>query len=61
MDHLVTTIGLKVLAARDAAWADAVIDEIMGWDFHYPEFDGYTEKWAVQVQSCPPQKHSHLS
>ena len=49
VDHLVTTIGLKVLAARDAAWADAVIDEIMGWDFHYPEFDGYTEKWAVQV------------
>ncbi|TDI17412.1 MAG: hypothetical protein E2P05_02295 [Acidobacteria bacterium] len=49
VDHLVTTIGLKVLAAQDAAWADAVIDEIIGWDFHYPEFDGYTEKWAVQV------------
>jgi pyruvate,orthophosphate dikinase len=49
VDHLVTTIGLKVLAARDAAWADAVIDEIINWDFHYPEFQGYTEKWAVQV------------
>ena len=49
VDHLVTTIGLKVLAARDSDWADAVIDEIIDWDFHYPEFRGYTEKWAVQV------------
>ena len=61
VDHLVTTVGLKVLAARDPNWADAVIDEIIDWDFHYPEFHGYTKKWAVQVNPSHLKKHSHLS
>jgi hypothetical protein len=52
VDYLVTTIGLKVLATQDADWADAVIDEIIDCDFHYPECAG---------QSCPSQEHSDLS
>jgi pyruvate,orthophosphate dikinase len=47
--ELIARIGQEVLATGDADWVDAVIGEILDYDFHYPEFGGYTEEWGVRV------------
>ncbi|MCC6751778.1 MAG: hypothetical protein IT371_29265 [Deltaproteobacteria bacterium] len=47
--NLVGTVGEAILAADDRPAAEALIDEILTLDFHYPSFAGFTEEWQPRV------------
>lgn len=46
---LITTIGVEVMKTGDEDWIDAVIDEILDFDFQYPRFGGFTDEWQVRI------------
>lgn len=46
---LITTIGTEVMKTSDEDWIEAVIDELVDFDFQYPRFSGFTDEWQVKV------------
>lgn len=46
---LVTRLGQEALCAERPAWREAFVDELLDWDFAYPEFAGFTEEWQVRA------------
>jgi pyruvate,orthophosphate dikinase len=47
--HLIEKIGVEVLATGDPDWAEAVIGEMLDWEFPGPGFSGFTDEWQVRV------------
>ena len=46
---LVARIGCAAMASGDPRLAATLIDEMLGLDFAYPEFSGFTSEWGVRV------------
>jgi pyruvate, orthophosphate dikinase len=46
---LVARIGSSAMASGDPSLAAVLIDEMLGLDFAYPEFSGFTSEWGVRV------------
>ena len=46
---LVARIGSSAMASGDPKLAAVLIDEMLGLDFAYPEFSGFTSEWGVRV------------
>ena len=47
--NIIEQIGRGVMASGDGALAEAAIGEILGLDFAYPDFAGFTDEWQVRV------------
>jgi pyruvate,orthophosphate dikinase len=46
---LVTAIGLEILGTGDEQLIEELCDRVLGIDFEYPEFSGFTEEWKPVV------------
>jgi pyruvate,orthophosphate dikinase len=46
---LVARVGCAAMASGDPGLAAVLIDELLGLDFAYPEFSGFTSEWGVRV------------
>jgi pyruvate, orthophosphate dikinase len=46
---LTEKIGRDVLRLRDPELSAALVDEVLGTDFEYPGFSGFTEEWGLRA------------
>ncbi|MBW2730819.1 MAG: hypothetical protein JRH20_00415 [Deltaproteobacteria bacterium] len=46
---LIKTIGTEVMKTGDENWIEAIIDELVDFDFQSPRFSGFTADWQVKV------------
>ncbi len=49
LTDLVTRLGCAAMESGDPGLAATLIDEMLGLEFAYPEFSGFTSEWGVRV------------
>ena len=47
--ELVGSIGSLAVASGDPGLVEALVEEMLGFDFDYPDFSGFTSEWGVEV------------
>jgi pyruvate,orthophosphate dikinase len=47
--YLMERIGTEMLSSGNPQWAGLLVDELLGWDFPRPRFEGFTDNWQVRV------------
>ncbi|HEY5656889.1 MAG TPA: hypothetical protein VIY27_03785, partial [Myxococcota bacterium] len=47
--YLIERIGTEVLSSGNPDWVHLLVDELLGWDFPGPRFEGFTDDWQVRV------------
>ena len=47
--ELVGSIGSLAVASGDPGLVEALVEEMFGFDFDYPDFSGFTSEWGVEV------------
>jgi hypothetical protein len=47
--YLMERIGTEMLSSGSPQWAALLVDELLGWDFPRPRFEGFTDDWQVRV------------
>ncbi len=47
--QLIARIGSEALRSGDPDLAEALVDDVLGTDFEYPAFAGFTDEWALRA------------